>query len=38
VNGSWRLPIHSPKWIDETLKQEVVAWMTLPSPFEGEKE
>jgi len=30
VKGSWRLPIHSPKWIDETLKQEVVAWMPLP--------
>jgi hypothetical protein len=31
-HDEWRLPCHIPKWINDTLKQEVTYWMPLPEP------
>ena len=39
-SNGWQLPRHIPSWINEAVKDEVLAWMPLPEPYqeEGEKD
>lgn len=37
-DGWWRLPVHIPEWINETLTQEVTHWMELPELPEEPRE
>lgn len=39
-SNGWQLPRHIPSWINEAVKDEVLAWMPLPDPYqeEGEKD
>jgi hypothetical protein len=39
-SNGWRLPRHIPSWINEAVKDEVLAWMPLPELYqeEGEKD
>ena len=39
-SNGWQLPRHIPAWINEAVKDEVLAWMPLPEPYqeEGEKD
>ena len=36
--GHWLYPHHFPEWINDEMEQEVVAWMPLPSPWEGRQD
>lgn len=36
-NVGWQIPRHIPKWINDVITDEVIAWMPLPEPYkEGE--
>ena len=39
-SNGWQLPRHIPSWINEAVKDEVLAWMPLPELYqeEGEKD
>ena len=39
-SNGWQLPRHIPSWINEAVKDEVLAWMPLLEPYqeEGEKD
>lgn len=37
-SNGWHLPIHIPSWINEAVKDEVLAWMPLPEPYKTESE
>lgn len=30
--GEWKVPLHSPKWINEAITDIVTHWMPLPEP------
>ena len=32
-SNGWQLPRHIPSWINEVVKDEVIAWMPLPEPY-----
>ena len=32
-SNGWQLPRHIPSWINEAVKDEVLAWMPLPEPY-----
>lgn len=32
-NVGWQMPRHIPKWIDDVITDEVIAWMPLPEPY-----
>jgi len=34
-SNGWQLPRHIPSWINEAVKDEVLAWMPLPEPYKG---
>ena len=34
-SNGWQLPRHIPSWINEAVKDEVLAWMPLPEPWRG---
>ena len=37
-NAGWQIPRHIPKWINDVITDEVIAWIPLPEPYrEGEK-
>lgn len=36
-SNGWQLPRHIPSWINEAVKDEVLAWMPLPEPYEEGK-
>ena len=36
-SNGWQLPRHIPSWINEAVKDEVLAWMPLPEPYGEEK-
>lgn len=35
-SNGWKLPRHIPSWINEAVKDEVLAWMPLPKPYKAE--
>ena len=35
-SNGWQLPRHIPSWINEAVKDEVLAWMPLPEPYQEE--
>ena len=35
-SNGWQLPRHIPSWINEAVKDEVLAWMPLPKGYKGE--
>lgn len=37
-SNGWQLPRHIPSWINEVVKDEVIAWMPLPEPYKGEND
>lgn len=37
-SNGWQLPRHIPSWINDAVKDEVLAWMPLPEPYGGEGE
>ena len=37
-SNGWQLPRHIPSWINEAVKDEVLAWMPLPEPYKTESE
>lgn len=39
-SNGWQLPRHIPSWINEAVKDEVLAWMPLPvqEPYQEESE
>lgn len=37
-SNGWQLPRHIPSWINEAVKDEVLAWMPLPEPYKAESE
>ena len=32
-SNGWQLPRHIPSWINEVVKDEVIAWMPVPEPY-----
>jgi hypothetical protein len=36
-SNGWQLPRHIPSWINEAVKDEVLAWMPLPEPYREER-
>ena len=34
-SNGWQFPRHIPSWINEAVKDEVLAWMPLPEPYKG---
>lgn len=37
-SNGWQLPRHIPSWINEVVKDEVIAWMPLPEPARLERD
>lgn len=37
-SNGWQLPRHIPSWINEVVKDEVIAWMPLPEPYREEEQ
>jgi hypothetical protein len=37
-SNGWQLPRHIPSWINEAVKDEVLAWMPLPEPYKEGQE
>lgn len=38
TDKGWRLPIHSPKWINDEIEQKVTYWQPLPEMPDEQKE
>ena len=34
-NAGWQIPRHIPKWINDVITDEVIAWMPLTEPYQG---
>lgn len=37
-SNGWQLPRHIPSWINNAVKDDVLAWMPLPEPWRGDKD
>ena len=37
-NVGWQIPRHIPKWINDVITDEVIAWMPLPKPFKEDRD
>jgi len=37
IPDGWKVPIHSPEWINKVMHEDVLAWKIMPEPYKEQQ-